>query len=255
MQNAKEELSKLVREKVEENNKKNDINTSWRSPLTGAADAEDDLFPELKEAVSLDHMLPKDMLPEARSVFCYFLPFESFIPESNAGGDIASETWAKAYLETNNLIGRINNSLQYRIEEMGGRAEFASATHNFSREELISFWSHKHVAFIAGLGNFGVHKVFITEKGCAGRLGSIVTDLEMPASERPEQEFCLARADQECRKCIENCTFSALTDEGLDKERCYQICLRSSNYYESEDMDCCGKCTVDTPCTMENPVK
>lgn len=37
-----------------------------------------------------------------------------------------------------------------------------------------SNWSERHVAFVCGLGTFGLSKGLITEKGIAGRLGSLI---------------------------------------------------------------------------------
>ena len=53
------------------------------------------------------------------------------------------------------------------------------ATHNFDEAKLVSYWSQKHVAYMAGLGKFGLHHMIITEKGCCGRLGSIVTNAKI----------------------------------------------------------------------------
>lgn len=64
----------------------------------------------------------------------------------------------------------MNNKLQQKIADRGGKADFAAATGNFSREELVSCWSHKHAAYIAGLGIFGRHHMLITESGPVQKL-------------------------------------------------------------------------------------
>jgi hypothetical protein len=53
-------------------------------------------------------------------------------------------------------------------------------THNFNEEDLTAGWSHKSVAFVAGLGTFGVNRMLITPAGCAGRFGSMVISAEIP---------------------------------------------------------------------------
>jgi epoxyqueuosine reductase QueG len=51
------------------------------------ADAGDPLFGELKKAVRSHPMgLPGDLLPGARTVIAYFLPFDPAIPRSNHRG-------------------------------------------------------------------------------------------------------------------------------------------------------------------------
>jgi hypothetical protein len=109
-------------------------------------------------------------------VIAYFLPFDPAIPRSNHRGTFSSEAWAVAYIETNRLIAGINERINGLLEHAGFRGTRLPATHNFDEEQLMSDWSHKHVAYIAGIGSFGHHHMLITDKGCCGRLGSVVTD-------------------------------------------------------------------------------
>ncbi|SDM29295.1 epoxyqueuosine reductase [Halarsenatibacter silvermanii] len=251
----KGKLFTVIEEETENYARRSEVSTQWRQPLMAAASAQDDYFPRLKEVVIEDHMLPRDLLAGAETVICYFLPFAAEIPASNIGGDLPSRAWAQACSETNSLIGHLNEKLKQEIEARGGRANFAAATGNFYRAELVSSWSHKHAAFIAGLGTFGRHHMLITESGCAGRIGSLVTDLKMKVDSRPESEFCLDRAGKECRECVENCEFSALTAEGLNKEACYQVLKNNADYFNSDELKSCGKCAVNLPCTLTSPGK
>ncbi len=254
MLNIKEDIQLWIEQEINDFSQNCGVISRWRKPLVAVASAEDELFSELKEAVGLEHQLPEEMLPGARSVICYFLPFIPAISESNGEGRRASLPWFRAYLETNQLIARVNLRLKQELEKLGGRADFAAATHNFSREKLISYWSHKHAAYIAGLGKFGEHQMLITVKGSAGRIGSLITDLEIVRDTRPEQEYCLKRAGEECNRCLERCVFGALTISGLDKEKCYQICLKNVDFFKSANADVCGKCTTLVPCALKNPV-
>jgi epoxyqueuosine reductase QueG len=82
--------------------------TRWRSPLMAVASADDPLFITLKKVVSSSHALPKDLLSKARSVVAFFIPFEKAVAKSNGPGLLASEEWARAYIETNatrNVLG------------------------------------------------------------------------------------------------------------------------------------------------------
>ena len=83
----------------------------------------------------------------------------------------------------------------------------------------MSDWSHKHVAYIAGLGSFGRHHMLITDKGCCGRIGSVVTDAAIPATPRSDRERCLFKADGSCGKCLERCPILALKDGRLRPPR------------------------------------
>lgn len=40
----------------------------------------------------------------------------------------------------------------------------------------MSEWSHRHAAYIAGLGIFGINNMLITNKGCVGRIPSFYED-------------------------------------------------------------------------------
>jgi epoxyqueuosine reductase len=56
------------------------VRSAWEEPLLGIAAAEDPLFPRLRQAVRPTHGLPADLLPGARTVIVYFLPFAAGIP-------------------------------------------------------------------------------------------------------------------------------------------------------------------------------
>ena len=52
--------------------------THWRSPVIGVADALDPLYRELKEKICPGHALPSEIVPGARSVIVFFIPFSIF---------------------------------------------------------------------------------------------------------------------------------------------------------------------------------
>ena len=83
---------------------RNDLATTWRDPLIGFAQADEPLMAELKTAVGPSHALPQDLLPGARSVIVYFIPFTEDIPRSNRTGHMASRQWSLAYIETNHFL-------------------------------------------------------------------------------------------------------------------------------------------------------
>jgi epoxyqueuosine reductase QueG len=154
------------------------------------------------------------------------------------------------------LIEDLNGSLAERLRESGFDCVVTPPTHNFDEERLISGWSYKHVAFIAGLGRFGLHRMIITEKGCSGRLGSLVTNAAIKPTRRPEKEFCLYKKDRTCVTCVKNCVFEALKIDGFNRHRCYEVCLRNADLYSNLGLaDVCGKCVSVTPCSFKNPTK
>jgi epoxyqueuosine reductase QueG len=120
----------------------------------------------------------------------------------------------------------------------------------------MSAWSHRHAAYIAGLGTFGLNRLLITEQGCCGRLGSLATDLVLIPTPRPEGEFCLHRAGGSCTKCVRKCIRNALGMDTFDRHACYQTLLdNEARLGMSGHADVCGKCSCGLPCSSRNPVK
>ncbi|GKU27504.1 (Fe-S)-binding protein [Clostridium folliculivorans] len=252
----KNQLEKLIREFIKKYQEDNDIESGWKEPLISYADASDKRFYKLKEIVSPSHAMPQDFLPGAKTVVSYFIPFEDFIVESNIEGRISSKIWARAYIETNKLIFDLNSYIKNELEKLGYKSNIIPATHNFDTTKLISDWSHRHVAYISGLGTFGLNNMLITEKGCCGRVGSFVTDLELEPSNIKEGENCLYKRNNVCKKCVARCVNAALKVESFNRHKCYEMCLSNAEVHsEIELSDVCGKCLVNLPCSTTNPVK
>lgn len=240
---------------VGQSQRRNSVKTGWKSPLIAFADAHDPLFTQLREVVRPSHTIPETLLPDARTVVAYFLPFHQDIARSNRTGKYASREWAQAYIDTNRLIVELNAHLANVLANHGFRSAILPPTHNFDKKELLSDWSHKHVAYIAGLGKFGLHHLLITEKGCCGRLGSLVTDAPLQVTPRPEAAYCLHAYNGSCRACVKKCVNGALAENSLDRHRCYAMLLENAKLYEDAGLaDACGKCTCVVPCSFENPV-
>lgn len=232
----------------------NNTTTDWNEPVIAFADASDPLFPKLKIIVDKTHKLPSDFLNDAKTVISFFIPFKKEVVLSNVDGRHCSKEWAIAYVETNRLIVDLNKHISQELEKQGFKSVILPPTHNFDEKKLISSWSHKHVGFIAGLGKFGLHHQLITEKGCCGRLGSLITNAEIKPTERIDKEFCLYKLNQECANCVENCKFDALKIDSFNKQRCYKICLSNAEFHKDLGFaDVCGKCICITPCSFSNP--
>ena len=233
-----------------------DTVTEYRGPLVGSARADDARFRGLRPEVSPIHLMPEDLVPNARTVVSFFLPFAQWVVEANARErETVAREWAVAYVETNALIGRISTELAEALAKRGIKAGVVPATHNFDEETLHSGWSHKSVAVIAGLGSFGLHQMVITDAGCAGRFGSLVLDAEIPVKEPEPKERCLAFYDGSCLECVASCPASALdASQPLDKHRCHEHLHGVARSYEALGMvDCCGKCAIG-PCSLGSAV-
>ncbi len=229
--------------------------TAYRPPLVGFAAADDPAFADLKRLVGPEHGLPADLLPGAASVVSFFVPFAAEVVEANRvrKARVARE-WAVAYLETNDLIGTVCERLDEELRGEGFASASAPATGSFDRETLACGWSHKSVAVIAGLGCFGLHHMVITEAGCAGRFGSLVTDAVLKPSHRSLRELCVNKSGGTCKECASRCPVGALDGAGnLNRELCWARCKAVARRLDELGLaEVCGKCAVG-PCSMGPP--
>lgn len=244
---------------VEDYQKQKKTETKWRKPVIGFADAKNPLFQELKTIVGPNHALPDDLVSDARSVVAFFLPFSDEVVKSNIGGVQSSREWDYAYIETNNLIKKLTQYLHDQIAGEGFAASLLPPTYNYDSEKLKSDWSHRSVAYIAGLGTFGIHNMLITDRGCCGRFGSVVTNMELEPSTRKEGENCLFKFNGSCGVCVKRCVCDALAIQNggsvsYDRYLCNkQIYDRDIPKYDIGQGDTCGKCMVGLPCSTRNP--
>ena len=199
--------------------------------------------------------MPADILPGAKAVIVFFLPFQQWLgKENDQAGFHAARSWAESYVATNELIRAINEYLKKRLEDAGYAAAITPATHNFDEQKLVSRWSHKHLAFIAGLGKFGCNHLLITASGCCGRLGSIATSMPLSPTPRLVEEWCLEKAGIECSACVSKCAYEALFETKYDRHRCYEQCLINDRFFDDLPLvDVCGKCGCEVPCSYSNP--
>lgn len=238
------------------------VENIWRTPLVATA-AADRRFAELPRIAADDHWQPADLLPTAASVIVFFIPFAQSLCRENHPGKFPCRNWGLAYQRTNTLIGAVSESIRAYLTDRGARVELTPATHNFDPRKLVSRWSHKHLGHLAGLGRFGVNAQFITPAGCAGRMGSLVTDARLGDHPLVEaEELCLHKRGLECLACVKRCPVKAVGLEGIDRRRCWErlnFNLKHVSHLAGleESTHVCGKCQVLVPCSLgipqENP--
>jgi epoxyqueuosine reductase len=231
----------------------------WRSPIAACAPA-DDRFNILPDIAKPDHSLPEDLLSTGRSVVVFFVPFTKELAKENHKGDIPCRNWGFAYQHTNNLINGICEELKRRLAKSGRNTALVPATHNFDEKTLMARWSHKHIGYVAGLGRFGVNAQLITPKGCAGRLGSFVTEAIL--GDHPlvtDEELCLYKTEGQCLVCKKRCPVGAVSEtHGIDRHKCWA--RLNENLHHTKVMQgfettthVCGKCQVLVPCSLKAP--
>jgi epoxyqueuosine reductase QueG len=164
-------------------------------------------------------------------------------------------------VQTNDLINRLGHVLADRLTAAGFQSGLTAATHNFDEQRLMARWSHKHLGHLAGLGRFGTHNLLITPKGCAGRLGSLVT--VAPLGDHPlidTEHACLLKAGKTCGKCMAACPVQALHPDDFDRQSCWdRLRENRAGLADFDDLPLsthvCGKCLALMPCSFTNPVK
>jgi epoxyqueuosine reductase QueG len=231
----------------------------WRTPLLVTAPT-DERFEILPKVVFEEHWQPRDLLTTAESVIVFFIPFKEELVKENKKGDRPCRNWGVAYVQTNDLIGRVSQALEEFLRRHGFKSGLTPATHNFDEVKLMARWSHKHLGHLAGLGHFGTHRMLITPAGCTGRLGSLVSEAELgDAPLIQTKEACLLKAGHPCGKCIEVCPVSALGEKDFDRQGCWKRLKENRRTLEGffdlpESTHVCGKCAALMPCSFKNPV-
>jgi epoxyqueuosine reductase QueG len=145
-----------------------------------------------------------------------------------------------------------------RARQEGG----AGAGQNRLASQLSSHpaWSERHVAFIAGVGTFGLHRSLITEKGSSGRIGSVVTTLDLTPTIRPYGNdihgYCPFYLDGSCVACIDRCPGKAVSKEDNNQAtRCskYVRDFVEPKFDPVAYHGDCSKCLTAVPCEKTIP--
>ena len=253
------DLRKFAEEYVTTDPQRMGIEGFWQTPLLVSA-LIDERFDILPQIAYEEHLHPHDLLPTAKTVVVFFIPFKRELVKENKKGDRPCRNWGLAYVQTNDLINRLSQALEELLAGKGFKSGLTPATHNFDEDVLMARWSHKHLAHLANLGRFGTHHMMITPVGCTGRFGSLVTEAELGNHPLIDtDEACLLKAGKKCGKCIEACPVEALSETGFERRKCWDRLNENRDILEyfsdlPKSTDVCGKCAALMPCSFLNPV-
>lgn len=229
-------------------------------PIWGVASAEDPGFLALKQpgVIGAHARLPKEWLPGARSVISFFFPLTEQVRQANRCGPLeTAPEWLHGRIEGQRMLEELGRFLCRQIGEthavvpvLEPQYRIRVCTRRSDSETSTSNWSERHVAFLCGLGTFGLSGGLITEKGTAGRFVSLVTDQELQVTPRPYRdvyEYCIR-----CGACARNCPAGAIeTDTGKDQALCSAYVEETKLRYRPRYG--CGKCQVGVPCEAQRP--
>lgn len=239
----------------------------YDDPIIAIGSADDPLWDGLKDGKAVGPLFrtPKEWLPGAKTVISYFAPFSEAVRTGNEKDPVEiGNGWLYARVDGQAFLNSLNHHLEDVLSVDGHKAfsPYSSAQFMDVREAgtnpnvddpLISFtsnWSERHVAYICGLGTFGLSKGLITKKGVSGRYGSIITDWELPTDVRPYtglHDYCIM-----CGACARNCPGNAITkEEGKKHSPCQTYVAGMGKKYAPRFG--CGKCQVNVPCERGIP--
>lgn len=215
------EIKELIGQTVTSMVSEAQLSVKYRRPLVGYADAHDPRFKELKSLVPI-HCMPDEVLPGAKTVVSMFYPFDEDLMRVCRQHEMVPDEWALAYRDTNELMRRVCTALVEKLEALGIKSAWDSPLFGPMPAGTLQFyWSHKSIAHIAGLGEFGKHTLLITPMGCAGRIMSLVIDVGLTPSESLGKKLRLP-CNEGCTVCMEMCPAHAITEEGFDRFACYK---------------------------------
>jgi len=256
----------------------------FEAPLVGFADGDDPLFAEFKKVVYPEHLTPREALAHhfteqlkllvpdlpSVSVISFVLPMNRETMRSNALETKGpSLRWNLTRWKGQDFANELSRHLVALLEGTGYHAVAPELApfYRIVRTEtgFASNWSQRHAAYAAGLGTFSLNEAFITRKGIAHRIASVVTDLKLEPSPRLYSHYlanCRFYARGTCGKCILRCPAGALSEKGHDKLKCW-IMLSETQKPWLEGAHGpgyigryagCGLCQTGVPCEHRIPV-
>lgn len=236
------------------------------APIFAVGDADDPMFAALRASnvVHDDYMLPRDWLPEGTRVLSFFAPFTQQVREANRARceKLPAHAWLHGRWEGEQLLVRLRHYLRDLLVQAGHSAVIPMHDPRFTMlDKYAPNWSERHTAHICGLGTFGMSRGIITEKGMAGRLGSLVTDCPLPVTARKysgRYDYCI-----QCGMCAQRCPVrcidpvrpmdSAKVNPPCDKYLSHVRSVQPLGEVSSKRYGC-GKCQTGVPCEDKIPV-
>ncbi len=247
----------------------------WDKPLVGFAAGDDPLFKKYKTVIGKFHLTPPEFFKKAFGkkgkppqvfVISWILPASEAVRRSNRKEkEYPSRLWAHARDFGEQFNVKLRNHIVSLLEKKGHKAVAPMNSPLFKRVRspkvgFASNWSERHVAYASGLGTFSLSDGFISERGKALRIGSVITDLPLTPSLRKYPYHygnCLYYFNKTCKICASRCPAGAITAKGHDKDKCNQYAyefiapLKKPEYGVS--ITGCGLCQTKVPCEYEIP--
>ncbi|HIU25926.1 MAG TPA: hypothetical protein IAC50_05475 [Candidatus Copromorpha excrementigallinarum] len=245
----KSAIAENVKRAVTEFERRDDVVTAFGDPVIGYADTKNPLFDMFFTRGLSDH--PKGIYRPGSTVVVHFVPYGREVIKAGP----ASDKWIRAFTESMWLSMRINGVIRETLDTVGRLSSCTNTPTDWNEDTCHEEWSHKMAAFAAGMGPFGPGGCLITEKGFAGRFGSIITDGkyadEYPPLSSKQLEDIYDEIMRQCRwegfsgvscgeEMISVCPAGAVSQRGINRKKCQAHCKTIDQYIPSPDI--CGRC-------------
>jgi len=277
-QNPERFIARVIAKFVKENpanRRKVGRGKFWDKPLVGFASGNDPLFKQYKKIIGKFHHTPLEIFgltfgqkekPQNLSVISWILPTSEGIRKSNRKETkYPSRLWAHARDFGEQFNVKLRDHLVEVLKKEGYQAVAPMNSPHWKRVRsprvgFASSWSERHAAYVCGLGTFGLSDGFITPKGKAMRVGSVVTNLPLKPSAKKyphHRANCLYFFNRTCKVCAARCPAGAITAKGHDKDKCYEYSYNTIGPSKRAEYGVkitgCGLCQTKVPCESEIP--
>ncbi len=162
-------------------------------------------------------------------------------------------TYFNHYRSVNALIDQISLRVVLLLNREGYNAYSIAASQSIptSTVPFSGVIPHKTGAVHSGLGWIGKNGLFIhKEYGPRLRLGTVLTDLELPCDNKPMQSQCFG-----CSKCVTACPAMALTggEWSMGVEREHMVDAKACSEYMNQNFKNIGRGSVCGICVKVCP--
>ncbi len=246
-------------------------------PLIGVAAGDDPYYDFLKEHIGPFHWNPAEVFQlkypgpvDREKIKVVSMAFPQSMEAKKAQSNESkcpSREWIVSRGEWEPMMKEFSGKLVTKLESMGIRCVSIDLQPEFGTMQsenlgLSSKWSHRHSAYLAGLGTFGLSEGLITERGKAVRITSLIVEAALTPTERTyssHNEWCLYFKDGSCGVCMKRCPIGAITGEGHDKAACEAYEDYFAEHYWPEDIERgdyilgCGLCQAGVSCQNRRP--
>jgi len=203
----------------------------------GVADAREWGSDEMTSSIPVSER-PSSLMSGARSVIVIGIPVQRSILAT-----APSAYYSEHYRTVNSMLDQAAQRIAMELNILGHAASYIPRDGYQGIEGLkkdpSSFFSHRHSAYLAGLGTFGINNMLLTVRnGPRIRFISVVTTAELPYGRPMKKGICTG-----CMRCRDECPVNAVTSkrypEGITaKERCVEY----SDSLRRKGCSPCGRC-------------